>query len=256
MKEKIITVNGITTNYKIGGRGEPLLILHGWGGSSDSWRKVIECLEDKFLIVCPDFPGFGKSETPKNVWDLDDYVNWLQEFTKSLNLNSFFLLGHSFGGRVAIKFSISWPQKIKALLLCSPAGIKQKWGIKEKFIWIIALIGNAFFAPKLLNRFKDKARHIFYKFLRNKDYAKAKGTMREIMKKVIDEDLLPYLSEIKVKTFIIWGEKDNVVPTKDAYTFKEKIKNSALEFLPKVHHSPHLEDPKKLSEVIEKFLLT
>lgn len=256
MEEKIIIVNGLKANYKVGGNGPSLLILHGWGGSSDSWRKVIEYLENKFFVICPDFPGFGKSETPGNVWDLNDYTNWLHKLTENLNLDSFFLLGHSFGGRVAIKFSIFWPQKIKTLLLCSPAGIKQKWGIKEKFIWILALIGNAIFAPKLMNRFKDKARHIFYKLIRNKDYAKANGTMREIMKKVIKEDLLPYLSEIKVKTFIIWGEKDNVVPAKDAYVFREKIKNSALEILPKVRHSPHLESPEKLSEVIKRFLLS
>lgn len=255
MQEKRIFVNGLEVNYKIIGQGPTILILHGWGGSSDSWTKVSEILAQKgFKVVCPDFPGFGKSKTPPKIWDLKDYAQWLKNFSDYLNLENFFLLGHSFGGRVAIKFSIFYPEKVKFLILCSSAGIKQKWGLKEKIIFWLALVGNAIFSPKILRRFKDKARNIFYKFLRNRDYAKADGTMKEIMKKIINEDLLPKLSEIKVKTFIIWGQKDNIVPIKHAQIFKEKIENSKLEILPKIRHSPHLESPEKLSQIILNFL--
>lgn len=253
----MIFIDGLRVNYKLGGSGGPLvLILHGWGGSSDSWKKIIAYLEPNFQIICPDLPGFGKSETPKNNWNLSDYAIWLKKFTEIINTNNFFLLGHSFGGRIAIKFSISWPQKIKALLLCSSAGIKQKWSVKEKIIWITVLIGNSIFSARPLNRFRDKARHLFYKLLKNKDYTRANETMKEIMKKVISEDLTPELSKISTKTFIIWGAKDNIVPIADAYIFKAKIKNSKLTILPNIRHSPHLEDPKNFAEIIKKLILT
>ena len=256
MEENEIIINEAKVNYKIAGNGETLLILHGWGGSSNSWLKVIEKLEKDFKIVCPDLPGFGKSETPKSAWDLKDYANWLKKFTESLKLEKFFLLGHSFGGRIAIKFSIFWPEKVKKLILCNSAGIKEKQNLKEKIIFFLALLGNAIFSPKIFQRFKDKAKNLFYLFLRNSDYAKANETMKEIMKKVLNEDLLPELSFLKVETLIVWGEKDNILPLNHALLFKEQISNSEIKILPKVFHSPHLENPEKLVKAISQFLKT
>jgi pimeloyl-ACP methyl ester carboxylesterase len=250
MKEEKILVKEIETNYKIGGRRENFLILHGWNGSSDSWRKIIEILGIKYKVICPDLPGFGKTEIPKIPWSLNDFVEWLKEFTEKLNLKEFFLLGHSFGGRVAIKFSISYPEKIKKLILVSSAGIRQEWGLKEKIIFQISKIGNAIFSKNPFFRFKDRARNFFYRITRIKDYSKAKGVMKETMKKILEEDLLLELSKIQNETLIVWGEKDKIIPLKYALLFKEKIKNSKLEILPKIGHSPHLEDPEKLAEVL------
>jgi pimeloyl-ACP methyl ester carboxylesterase len=250
MREEKILVRGIETNYKIGGEEENLLILHGWNGSSDSWRKIIEILEIKYKVICPDFPGFGKTKIPEKAWDLNDFVEWLEEFTEKLNLKEFFLLGHSFGGRVAIRFSISYSEKVKKLILVSSAGIKPEWGLKEKIIFQISKIGNAIFSKNHFFRFRDGARNLFYRIARIKDYSKAKGVMRETMKKIVEEDLLPELPKIKTETLILWGEKDKIIPLKYAYLFKEKIKNSKLKILPKIGHSPHLEDPEKLAEVL------
>ena len=254
MQENEIVINETKVNYKTAGEGEALVILHGWGGSSNSWLKVIEKLEKDFKIVCPDLPGFGKSETPKSAWDLKDYANWLKKFTENLKLEKFFLLGHSFGGRIAIKFSVLWPEKVKKLILCNSAGIKQKKNIKAKIIFSLALLGNALFSPKILQRFKDKARNLFYILIRHSDYAKANETMKEIMKKIIEEDVTGDLSLLKVETLIVWGEKDNILPLDHALIFREKILNSEIKILPKAFHSPHLENPEKLAKIISQFL--
>jgi len=255
MPEEKILINGLKINYKIAGQGPAILILHGWGGSSDSWIQVQEILaREGFKVICPDFPGFGKSKTPFEPWGVKEYGNFVLNLTKILELQNFFLLGHSFGGRVAIKFSVLYPEKIKSLILCDSAGIKQKWGIGEKLIFQISKIGNAIFTPTPLRRFKDKAKNLFYIFLRHRDYAKADGTMRETIKKVLTEDLLKDLPQIKIRTLIIWGESDKLVPVKYAHIFKEKIENSELKILPKIGHSPHLEVPEKLTEIIINFL--
>ncbi len=250
MMEETVLINDLKTHYKVTGEGPVILILHGWNGSSDSWRKIIEILEIKFKVVCPDFPGFGKTKPPKIPWNLDDFVDWLKEFTEKLDLKNFFLLGHSFGGRVAIKFSILYPEKVKKLILVSSAGIKPEWGLKEKIIFQISKIGNAIFSKNHFLRFKEGVRNLFYKLAMIKDYSKAKGVMRETMKKIVEEDLLPELPKIQSETLIVWGEKDRIIPLKYAFVFKEKIKNSKLEILPKIGHSPHLEDPEKLAEVL------
>jgi pimeloyl-ACP methyl ester carboxylesterase len=255
MKEKQILINGLKINYKIAGEGPAVLILHGWGGSSDSWRKVQRILaKEKYKVIVPDLPGFGKSITPPEPWQVKDYSNLILNLTEKLGTSQFFLLGHSFGGRIAIKFAKDHPQKIKKLILSGSAGIKQKWGLKEKLIFQLSKLGNAIFTPTPLIRLKDKARNLFYIFLRHKDYVKADGTMKETVKKVLSEDLLPELSQIKTKTLLVWGQRDKMVPLKYAYIFKENISNSKLEILPKIGHSPNLEAPEKLSGIILDFL--
>ena len=255
MEEKFISINNLEINYKIAGSGPAILILHGWNGSSDSWSKVSEMLaENGFKVICPDFPGFGKSKTPFQPWCVDDFVKWFYELRNSLKLENFFLLAHSFGGRVAIKFAIKYPEKVKSLILCASAGIKPKPELKTRIIFWLAKIGNAIFTPKPLARFKDGTQNLFYLFLRHKDYVKADGTMKETMKNVIQEDVLPLLSQIQTKTLIIWGDRDKLVPVKYGHIFKENIPNSKLEILPKIGHSPNLEAPEKLAQIILNFL--
>jgi len=255
MKEEKILINGLRVNYKVAGEGPALLVLHGWGGSSDSWvalQKIIS--EEGFKVIVPDFPGFGKSVTPPDVWSVGDYMDFILKFLEILQLDNFFLLGHSFGGRVAIKFATRYPEKLKSLILCDSAGIRGKPSAKARIIFLMAVIGNAVFSPKIMARFKDSARNVFYAFIRKRDYAKANGVMKETIKKVLGEDLLDDLSKIKTSTLIIWGENDKMVPVKYARVFREKIENAKLEIMPKVGHSPHIERPEKLAEIILKFL--
>ena len=255
MEEKTLLINSLKVNYKIAGSGPAILILHGWGSSSSSWAEVLgKIAAQGFKVICPDLPGFGKSEAPLEAWTVSDYKKWLVEFIKSQNMDWFFLLGHSFGGRVAIKFSVDFPERIESLILCSSAGIKRELDLKQKIIYQSAKIGNAIFSPKIFLKFKDKLKNLFYIFLRNSDYGKVKGIMRKTIKKVLAEDLLPYLQNIKVRTLIIWGEKDSQVPLKDAHIFNEKIKNSKLEVLPNVGHSPHLEASERLVNIILRFI--
>lgn len=255
LKESSVLINGLRVNYKVAGEGRPLLILHGWGGSSDSWIDVQRILSNKgYKVLVPDLPGFGKSQTPPEPWGIGDYANFIFSFIKEANLVNFFLLGHSFGGRISARLSINYPDDIKGLILCDSAGIKIIPGPKTLFIFWLSRIGNAVFTPKHLSRFKDSARSIFYAFLRKKDYTKTKGVMRETIKNVLDDDLLFDLPKIKKRTLIIWGKADKLVPVKYAHIFNEKIENSEIEVLPKIGHSPHLEVPEKLSEIILRFL--
>ena len=255
MLEEQTLVNGLEANFIVAGEGEPLLILHGWGGTSDSWLKVMRVLGSQgYKIICPDFPGFGKSKAPIATWDVSEYTNWLLNFVNNLDIRKFSLFGHSFGGRVAIKFAVNYPEKLDKLILCDSAGLKTKPDPKTAILLFLTELGNTVFSFMFLKWFKDGVRNLYYLFLRNKDYVKEKGVMKEIFKKVIEEDLLPYLSKIKTKTLIIWGSRDRIVPLKHAFIFRDNIQNSQLEILQKIGHSPHLEVPGKLSEAVIKFL--
>lgn len=254
MFEKKIDVNGIKTNYKIAGSGPAILILHGWGASSDSWLKVQEILAGKgYKIIVPDFPGFGKSDNPPEAWGVGDYSEWLKGFIDKVIGERVFLVGHSFGGRGAIRFVNRYPDRVKKLILCASAGIRPKLTLKQKlFSWLVKIATKQKRVedgpkPVLLKR-------VFYSILGQKDYYQAKGIMKETFKKIIEENLLPELSQIKVKTLILWGKEDKLVPVKYAFVFQEQIKNSQLKIFPDAGHSPHLEIPEELSKEIITFL--
>lgn len=251
IRDKETLVNNLRINYKMAGEGKPLLILHGWGRGSDSWIQVQEILaEKKYKVIVPDLPGFGKSQAPATAWTVDDYATWLNDFIVPLNLEKIFLLGHSFGGRIAIKFAIKFPEKISKLILYEAAGIKHKKVLSQIIINTFAKIGNKFsFFP-----FYSTLEKAFYKFVvRKQDYLRSKGIMKETFKKVISQDLTPFLPLISVPTVIIWGEKDKITPLSDAYLMKEKIIYSEIKIIPALGHGFHHEAPENLTNTVVQF---
>ena len=236
----------------------PILILHGWGGGSKSWLKVKDLLEQKgFTVFSPDMPGFGSAAPPSGPWNVQNYTDWVLDFAQQNKLEKFFLLGHSFGGRISIKFAAQNYDKLKSLILVDSAGLQRSknWSLKQRII----IEGSKIF------RFLDKipVLKIFYGFLRKatyffsgtRDYYLIKDpAMKETFKNIIKEDLIDYLSAIKSETLIIWGEKDKLVPISVAYLLKEKITESKLEIFRDVGHNPQLECPERLVEEIIKFI--
>lgn len=253
MKSERLIINENEINFIHQGQGSPFLILHGWGGSSLSWERVISILKEKFSVFCLDFPGFGKSPPPNKVLSLEDFAFLVNNFVEKVGIDNFYLLGHSFGGRVAIKYTILFPQKIKSLILVSPAGLFYKKSPFKRSVVFCSKIGKRLFSRGFLRNLREKLENYFYFFFASKDYFKAKGIMREIMKKVIEEDLSSYLPRIKTKTLILWGKEDKILPVSLAKEFNSKIQNSKLLILEKVGHSPHLEVPEILSKILIEF---
>ena len=138
MEEKFLQVNGLKIFTRITGKGDPFLILHGWGASSRSWIKIQEKLSENFKVFSLDFPGFGKSDLPPKEWEVQDYVKLIVEYAEKIGIEKFYLLGHSFGGRVSIKLTSQFPEKINKLILVDAAGIKVKSRIKIKLMKAIA----------------------------------------------------------------------------------------------------------------------
>ena len=234
-----------------------LIILHGWQSSKEKWQKVKENIEsDEIEVIVPDLPGFKPETELKKPWTLDNYVGWLKDFSQ--DKEKFFLLGHSFGGRVAIKFASRYPEKLYGVILVSAAGIKKPPSFFQRF-----LKSGARLVKKLKIEETPQTKglweifkKIFYRYiLRKTDYLEASGFLKDTIKNILEEDLTPLLKEIKVPTLILWGEKDKITPLSDAYLIKKEIKLSQLEILPGIGHTPHLENPELLAQKIKKFCL-
>lgn len=257
VQDQQIIIDKLNINYKIAGKGRCILILHGWGSSSERWQETAKILSQAgFKVVVPDLPCFGKSVEPPFGWSVGDYAEFVLKFAKELNLDKFFLIGHSFGGRIAIKLGAVYPEKIQGLILVGAAGIESARGFKSKIFLFLAKLGNSLFSLPLLKKLYPRARKTIYLLARTKDYFEAEGVRKEIFKKVISEDLTTFLSQIKTPTLLIWGKKDRLTPLKHGYLMKEKIPNSTLEVIPNFGHALNLECPQKLATAIIKWLKT
>lgn len=257
MEEKKILIKDVETNYKVFGQGHPMVILHGWGSKSDRWQKVAELLAEKNIqVFIPDLPGFGLTPEPKTAWDLNNYVEWVKEFSEKipeLN-NGFYLLGHSFGGSLAVKFSIKYNQRVEKLFLVSAACLR-KATLSKKIWYRISKIAKVFsFLP-----YYHLARKAFYKFIiRKSDYPYIKeGVMKETYIKTLSDDLSFRLSFVKVPTVIIWGDKDDYTPLDQSAFIHRKIQHSKLIVLPNVKHALQIEAPEILTEkILENLTIT
>src|SRR3989344_7345008 len=98
-----VIVDGLATEYKDEGSGPALLMLHGWMDTLSSFDAITKGLADSHRIVRLDLPGFGGTEAPPDTWYISDFVSFVQHFIQKIGLDSYVLLGHSFGGRISIK---------------------------------------------------------------------------------------------------------------------------------------------------------
>lgn len=206
-------------------------------------------------MIVPDLPGFKEETALKEIWNLDSYVSWVKKLTEENIGGKFFLMGHSFGGRVAIKFSIKYPELLSGLILCDAAGVTYRPKIKIRFFARLTQLGSLIFSLPGLKVLRPWAKKFVYFLIGTYDYRFIQNPlMKETFKKVVAEDLRSFLPQIKSPTLIIWGERDRMTPLDNAYLLKKEIKNSRLEVLKNLSHVSYQEDPMKISELVTNFV--
>ncbi len=242
-----ITANGVRTSYEVFGKGAPFVILHGWGSGSDRWFKEAEIISQQgFKVIIPDLPGFGKSDALASPWRVNDYIIWFEAFAKELGIEEFYLLGYSFGGALAVKIAVKYPQRVRKLFLVAAAVIRKKSAPKNFSAKISKAVKIFSFLP-----FYSFFRKAVYKFIiRKSDYIYTEGIMRQTYLNVISEDIYFHLSFVKVPTVIIWGDKDQSTPLENAHAINERIKNSKLEIIPGATHLMHRQLPEVLAQKV------
>lgn len=228
--------------YNIQGFGEPIILLHGWGGSSKSLKKLQEFLAKDFQAITLDLPGFGQSPEPQETFGVKDYAQEVVQVAKDLKLKKFHLFGHSFGGQIAARLTLDYPQIINTLALCDAAVVRKKAASTKIIIRISKLMKQIGLSPLLKI------------ILRNSDYQKSSPNMKKIMNKVLTEDLTPYLQQIHTPTLILWGEKDYDTPLWQARIIHQGIKGSKLKVYPEYSHGLPLTNPEKVASEIKEFI--
>lgn len=230
-----------------------IVILHGWGIDGSRYSSLQKILEDAgFTVVAPDFPGFGLEKLKKSVYNLSDYVKFLDKYLSQKISGNIVLIGHSFGGRVVTKYITGAPAKsLKGIILTGVPLIRLPLSFRKKVGAAAASIGKSILPQPLKNH--RTLRNYLYRFIGEMDYLKS-GDMKETFVQIIGEDLENLLPEITVPTLLIWGENDKITPLEIAYQIQQKIPQAKLDISPDGTHKLPYEDPTFFARSVQEFI--
>ena len=236
-----INVKNLSINYIQYGEGNDIVLLHGWGQNIEMMRPIGDNFQNRFRITILDFPGFGESEEPKEAWTIDDYELMLEEFLKKVNVKKPIVIGHSFGGRVAIRYSARNP--ISKLVLFGSPCIR----IQEELSLGVKILKKL----KTLPGLNDLGEYM-KKFIGSRDYKAASPIMRQTLVNVVNEDLSKFAREIEEPTLLIWGTNDTEAPLNEAKELEKIMLDAALITLPGTHYA-YLENLPRVVTILANF---
>lgn len=249
-------IKGMTLNYIDEGAGIPIVLLHGWGCNCGHWASLTDFLKSKYRVIVPDIPGFGESQEPEEVWGTEEYADFFAAFFQELGLVRPVVAGHSNGGRIAIALG--------ARMLCSRIVLTDSAGIKPKRsadyyvkVYSYKAMKKALSLPGL----KSKKEAILERRRQKSgsaDYQAASPKMRQILSRVVNEDLTPQLAKITVPTLLVWGSEDTATPLSDGKTMEGILQKGgsdcALIVFQGRGHYAFLEEPQRFNRIFESFI--
>ncbi|MCI6900107.1 MAG: alpha/beta hydrolase [Tenericutes bacterium] len=237
-----ININNVNVNYIQYGEGKDVLLLHGWGQNIQMMKPIGDNLCSNHRITIIDFPGFGESDEPSTPWTIDDYSLLIENLVRELNIRKPIVMGHSFGGRVAIHFSANNP--IEKLVLFGSPCIREN----KKLPLSTRILKKLKTLPGM-----DKLGEEMKKYIGSRDYKAASPIMRQTLVNVINEDLSSYARKIEEPTLLIWGEADTEAPVDDARELEKIMIDAALIILPGTHYA-YLENLGQVINILNSFL--
>jgi pimeloyl-ACP methyl ester carboxylesterase len=240
------------------GKGFPLVLVHGFLGSSKMWRPQIDFFKRNFRVITPDLPGFGKSTHIKSHDSIISLANLILDCLKDKQINKFYLLGHSMGGMIVQEMAKIYGDKISKLICYSTGPIGE---MPDRFETMdesrnnlkkIGLESTARNIAKTWFILSEKAKYFDLCIQAGKETsADAADNALIAMKKYNGTNNLKF---IKNETLIIWGDKDKSYNYKQIQTLKENISNSSLVIFKECAHNIHLEKIEEFNKTVQNFL--
>ena len=240
------------------GSGTPLVLVHGFLGSSDMWRPQIKFFKNDYRVIVPALPGFGKSNTIKSCHTIECMAKLILIFLEKKEIKKFNLLGHSMGGMIAQVMAKIAGEKILKLV-CYGTGPRgdipgrfETIDQSRKKLKIDGLKDTAYRIAKTWFIKEDKAE---YFYLCNEA---GKQTSIEAVDNGLvamkNWDGVKNLQNIKNKTLIVWGDQDKAYNYSQVETLNNKIPNSDLKIIKGCSHNVHLEKPAEFNKIVKEFL--
>jgi len=250
VKKEYVTDNGIIRYDVIikNNNLDTVVLLHGWGMERSTFKSIVSKINNKFNIINIDFLGFGESDVPNKCIGVKEYTKYIKGIIDENNINSnkLILIGHSFGGRVCIRYGSLY--KYKKIFLVSAPAFKNKSLQYYKKVIVYKLKKNIL---KVISRKK------YYKFIKNKgsnDYKNASGIMKDIFKKVVRYDLTSDLKKLTNNVVILSSVNDDVVCYKDQIKMYKMIDNSIFYPFYKSNHFLYITEEDKFIDILYREL--
>ena len=262
LREKSILVGKHTIVYLEGGRGESVLLLHGFGADKDNWNLFSRYLTKRYHVIAPDLPGFGESS---KIWG-DQYnitaqVERVHAFAKEIGLTRFHLAGNSMGGLIAGVYAATYPGEILTLGLLDPAGVIDR---EPSQLSLELEKGNN---PLIVESVSDYDKLLDFTFVKppvipdplKSHFAEMAVQSKDFNKKVFIEatpgnQLERIMREIRAKTLILWGDTDRVLSVSSAWVLQKGIENSRVIILKDCGHMPMIERPEETAQYYLEFI--
>ncbi len=235
-------IKDVDVNYIQYGSGKDILLLHGWGQNIEMMKMLGDKFSDRFRITILDLPGFGESSEPKFSWTMNDYLEFLEEFVKAVGIKKPIVIGHSFGGRLAIMYSANNVIE-KLVLLASPVRCEvNNDSLKVKTLKALKKL-------PLMNGLGEYMK----KYIGSRDYKAASTIMRGVLVNAVNKDLTEYAEKIEEPTILIWGDMDNEARLDDAKLLESVMPDAGLIVLPGTHYA-YLENLGQVVNIINNFI--
>lgn len=249
LRAQEVDIAGHSTRVLDNGEGEPVIVLHGWGGRIESMAPVLDCLGGAFRVIAVDLPGFGEAAAPDDAWGTPEYAGFVERLLDVLGVDRAHFLGHSFGGKTSLYFAATRPSRVDKLVLVDPTGLRTPPSMRARLKRGVSRAGRAAGALGPPGR---AIRRAIYARVASSDYQNA-GPMRPILVRVVNEDLAALLPDIAAPTLIVWGSADDAVPVSHAHAMERSIPDAGLVVFEGAGHFPYLEQPDRFCRIVRHF---
>jgi len=267
-KNAYVSALGVNLHYQDTGRSKntiPILFLHGFGASLQTWDTWAQALSEEYRVISVDLPGFGLTgEDPSGIYTDQRSVEVLEAFLKELKIPKVVLVGNSMGGKLAWQFTARYPNQVAKLVLISPDGYASpgiQYG-KKPDVPAIADLYRYFFSKTFLamnlkpayadpNNLNDALVNRYYDLMLAPG---VRGAILGRMQQTVLQDPVPSLASIQVPTLLIWGEKDAFIPISNSNDYLKVMPNAKRVSLPNIGHLPQEEQPSIGLAVLKEFL--
>ncbi len=232
------------------------MVVHGGGNGAEAWRRNAEALSNNYRVYIPDLPGFGYSDSVNDRFRLWEFVDFVDNFTTALGLDSFYLIGHSIGGGIALHYALKFQKKVKGLVLIS------SWCLgPETALWVRFLSQPVFckyFGEAILacsNGVEWVARQFHSSTKFDNPFSHVNMDIGRTMTNIRGQTtvLLNKLSQLFVPTLLVWGSNDPVVPAHQAFLAAELIPDCQLKIFHGAGHSVYRERIEEFSAMLAAF---
>lgn len=242
-------INDIKLNFtKSGDKGKDVILLHGWGQNRIMMEAIENFLSLHFVVYNLDLPGFGESDEPKRAYSVEDYSEFLRAFIIKEGIEEPILIGHSFGCRIALHYALKYP--VNRMVLTGAAGIRDKRGLKWYLKTYSYKLGKKVLSlpifKKQLAAMQDK--------VGSEDYRNASGIKRETLVKVVNDDVTPFLKDIKTETLLVFGTNDEATPLAKGEMMEKLMPNATLVVFEGDDHYAYFHQAQRFNMVLEAFL--